>query len=171
MSGDERSWKTAKERIPQVLADGERLVIYCAAGLHRTGAVAFWTFLQSGLHSAEALEHVKAARKQTEFELRKVSKKGYGQPYWAEIEAVHPPKGPSRRDRNRRGRTQKDEERARIIKESISHLVQDDSLVAHIHNEELPPDEYYDELLGALHKRFPKADVEMIEHVVALAAA
>ena len=96
---------------------------------------------------------------------------GYGQPYWAEIEAAHPPFGPSRRDTHKRSRTTKDEERARIIKESISHLVQDDSLVAHIHDEELPPDEYYDELLGALQKRFPEADAELIEHVVALAAA
>ena len=48
MSGDERSWKTVKERIPKFLADGERVVIHCAAGLHRTGAVAFWTFCKAG---------------------------------------------------------------------------------------------------------------------------
>ena len=170
-SGDETSWKTLKERIPKFLPDGERVVIHCAVGLHRTGAVSFWIVLQSGLHSTEALAHVKATRPATEAALRAVGDKGWGQPNLAEIDKARPCTAPSRGSRQGRGRTQQDEDRARFIKESIAHLVQDDNLVSRIHDEELPPDEHYDELVGALKHRFPKADPELVEHVVALAAA
>ena len=40
-----------------------------------------------------------------------------------------------------------------------------------IHDDELPPEEYYDELLGCPKQRLLKAELELIEHVIALAAA
>ena len=55
--------------------------------------------------------------------------------------------------------------------EEIDHLIQDDDLIAKIHSEELPPDEYYDKLGPALSSKFPGADPLLVEHVVALTAA
>ena len=55
--------------------------------------------------------------------------------------------------------------------ESIFHLVQDEDLVARIHQEELPPDEYYDELKGVLTVTHPQVSAGLVEHVVALATA
>ena len=55
--------------------------------------------------------------------------------------------------------------------EEISHLVQDDDLIARIHLEELPPDEYYDDLGAVLAKSFPGADPALVEHIVPLVAA
>ena len=40
-----------------------------------------------------------------------------------------------------------------------------------IHDDDHPPDEHYDELLGSLKQTFPKAEADLVEHVVALAAA
>ena len=37
--------------------------------------------------------------------------------------------------------------------------------------EELPPAEYYDELFTALMKKFPRANPQVLEHVVSLASA
>ena len=50
-------------------------------------------------------------------------------------------------------------------------MVQDEPLISRIHNEELPPDAYYEELSGYLIKEFPGADPDVVEHAVALAAA
>ena len=55
--------------------------------------------------------------------------------------------------------------------DKVFHLVQDEPLIARIHNEELPPDSYYEELAPYLQRKFPKADPDLVEHVVALAAA
>ena len=55
--------------------------------------------------------------------------------------------------------------------EQALRLIQDDDLIAKIHTEELPPDEYYDALGPALQKKFPGADPALVEHVVALTAA
>jgi hypothetical protein len=55
--------------------------------------------------------------------------------------------------------------------EMVRHLVQDDCLIKRIHEEELPPDEYYDELRVILKKQYPRVRLEFIEHVVAVRAA
>ena len=55
--------------------------------------------------------------------------------------------------------------------EKIFHLVQDEDLIARVHQEELPPDEYYDELRGILAAAHPNASPGLVEHVVALSAA
>ena len=55
--------------------------------------------------------------------------------------------------------------------EHVFHLVQDEPLITRIHNEELPPDSYYEELGKHLIKKFRGADPDLIEHAVALAAA
>ena len=53
----------------------------------------------------------------------------------------------------------------------INHLVQDDKVISHILEEELPPDEYYEELREVLSKRYPEADPLLADHVVSLSAA
>ena len=56
-------------------------------------------------------------------------------------------------------------------KEFVRHLVQDEELIANIHNEELPPGLYYEELRDVLAKSFPKSTLQAREHAVALCAA
>ena len=58
-----------------------------------------------------------------------------------------------------------------VGEERIRHLVQDDELINSIHNEELPPDCYYQQLEQPLKKAFPGSTPEAREHVVALCAA
>ena len=55
--------------------------------------------------------------------------------------------------------------------EVFCHLVQNESVIAQTHQEELPPDEYYDELGPKLQEKFPNADPDLVEHAVALLAA
>ena len=57
------------------------------------------------------------------------------------------------------------------VDEQVFHLIQDDALIAKIHTEELPADEYYDLLGPVLQRKFPGADPTLVEHVVALTAA
>ena len=51
------------------------------------------------------------------------------------------------------------------------HLVQEEDLIARIHNEELPPDSYYTDLEELLAQLFPQSTKDGRHHVVALAAA
>ena len=44
-------------------------------------------------------------------------------------------------------------------------------MCSEIHAEILPPDEYYDRLKHMLAKDFPKADPDLVDHVVSLACA
>ena len=60
---------------------------------------------------------------------------------------------------------------ASAVIDEVRHLVQDEDLIAHIHNEELPPDLYYEELRAMLGSKFPGATPQAIEHAVALGAA
>ena len=60
---------------------------------------------------------------------------------------------------------------AEAFPDSFCHLVQDDQVVADLHDNQLPPDEYYDELRRALLERFEGADLGLVEHVVALCGA
>ena len=53
----------------------------------------------------------------------------------------------------------------------VCHLVQDEDLIARIHNEELPPDCYYQELELQLAILFPDSTEDGRHHVVALCAA
>ena len=55
--------------------------------------------------------------------------------------------------------------------EHVFRLVQDEPLITRIHNEELPPDSYYEERRKHLIQQFSGADPDLIEHAVALAAA
>ena len=55
--------------------------------------------------------------------------------------------------------------------ERVFHLVQDEALITRIHNDELPPDIYYERLAALLQLMFPEVAVEVVEHIVALAAA
>ena len=51
------------------------------------------------------------------------------------------------------------------------HLVQDKELIESIHEAELPPDEYYEELGKLMRKWFPEADPTLVDHAVPLVAA
>ena len=59
-------------------------------------------------------------------------------------------------------------EPSQYTSDEVYHLVQDDNVISHIHNEELPPDCYYDELKEVLRRKFPKASPGLIDHAVAL---
>ena len=53
----------------------------------------------------------------------------------------------------------------------MCHLVQDKEELDRIFAEELPPDEYYNQLGAVLQKKFPNADPALLEHAVPLVAA
>ena len=53
----------------------------------------------------------------------------------------------------------------------VHHLIQDESLVERIHEEEIPPEEYYLELGKVLKSKHPKAARKVVAHVVALVSA
>ena len=55
--------------------------------------------------------------------------------------------------------------------EGVYHLVQDRPVTEQILEEDLPPDEYYDELGHWLSATFPKADPDLLEHIVPVVAA
>ena len=56
-------------------------------------------------------------------------------------------------------------------RDGLYHLVQDRPGLERILAEELPPEEYYDELARILRAKFPRADPKLVEHAVPLAAA
>ena len=58
-----------------------------------------------------------------------------------------------------------------FVADQLYHLVQDEPLISRIHDEELPPDEYYEELYSVLRHKFPEATPELVDHVVPLVAA
>ena len=55
--------------------------------------------------------------------------------------------------------------------DKLFHLVQQEDLIAQIHNEELPPDCYYEQLEDVLAEMFPESTFDARHHVVALSAA
>ena len=50
--------------------------------------------------------------------------------------------------------------------DKLYHLVQEEPLIASIHDEEIPPDEYYEMLTPILREMFPECRPEFIDHVV-----
>ena len=50
-------------------------------------------------------------------------------------------------------------------------MVQDEETVERIFREELPPDEYYEALAPEVKRKWPKADPQLEDHVVALVIA
>ena len=63
------------------------------------------------------------------------------------------------------------EESYKAARYSLCHIVQDEEACTRIHAEVLPPLEYHDRLTVILMDRFPEAAVDLVEHVVSLAAA
>ena len=59
----------------------------------------------------------------------------------------------------------------KAARDSLCHIVQDEAVCSQIHAEVLPPEEYYDRLGVVLMAQFPGADLDLIDHVVSLAAA
>ena len=57
-----QAWPGLSERMNQVFARGENMVLHCAGGLGRTGTVAALLLIDRGLPAAEAMERVRAAR-------------------------------------------------------------------------------------------------------------
>ena len=53
----------------------------------------------------------------------------------------------------------------------VSHLISDEPLISHLHEHEIPPEEYYVELQVQLLKQYPGATPELVEHVCALVKA
>lgn len=55
--------------------------------------------------------------------------------------------------------------------ERLWHLVQEDDQIRKIHEEEIPPDLYYEALALELGRLFPNASVAFLAHIVAVAVA
>lgn len=80
------SWGHLREFLPCLLADGEHVVVHCAAGMHRTGGAAFAALRWSGMSASEALGFMEEMRAVTHAELLKVEK--CGRPLWTIVEAL-----------------------------------------------------------------------------------
>lgn len=55
-------WLRAAQRVQSLLDTGERVVVHCAAGIHRTGTLAYYVGRLDGLTQNEAWEQVFALR-------------------------------------------------------------------------------------------------------------
>lgn len=66
------------DSVLQLLRDGERVVVHCAAGCHRTGSFIYVVLRRAGLSPDEALEGIKQTRHVTWDEMTKVTKKRPG---------------------------------------------------------------------------------------------
>eukprot|EP00929_Paragymnodinium_shiwhaense_P050185 TRINITY_DN25291_c0_g1_i1.p1 TRINITY_DN25291_c0_g1~~TRINITY_DN25291_c0_g1_i1.p1 ORF type:complete len:326 (-),score=38.00 TRINITY_DN25291_c0_g1_i1:193-1092(-) len=72
---DVSSWVTLAKLIPALLQAGERIVVHCAAGMHRTGGTLYLTLRQCGLSPESSLAAVQLVREVTHAELLKMEKK------------------------------------------------------------------------------------------------
>ena len=54
-----------KKLFGQVMAGSEHVVIHCAAGIHRTGTMAYTLLRMSGYSAEESLEQLKVMREDT----------------------------------------------------------------------------------------------------------
>jgi ADP-ribosyl-[dinitrogen reductase] hydrolase len=61
----ERRWADEGAELHRRLADGERVLIHCRAGLGRTGTIAARLLVESGMTPLQALNAVRAARRGT----------------------------------------------------------------------------------------------------------
>lgn len=59
----EELWVEAGPGIHQRLTSGERIAMHCLAGLGRTGTVAGRILVERGMHPADAIRHIRSARK------------------------------------------------------------------------------------------------------------
>jgi len=89
------SWNRLRDLLPQLFNDGERVVIHCAAGMHRTGSVAFCTLRHFGLSIDESLRAVEEGRPVTHGALLEEQNRltpsdhgKRGQPLWEIVEAA-----------------------------------------------------------------------------------
>lgn len=83
---DRATWQKLDELMPALLKEGERVVVHCAAGMHRTGSVAFRACRLSGLSPEETLLAVEKMRPVTHEALLHPEKDG--RPLWTVAEKV-----------------------------------------------------------------------------------
>lgn len=87
---DLRSLRLLAARVPELLDGGHAVVIHCAAGMHRTGAVAYWTLRQSGFNAEDALNLIAELRPHTHRGLTERSKKWRGRQLVSAAEGLLP---------------------------------------------------------------------------------
>lgn len=73
---DLESWTALQELLPSLMAQGECVVVHCAAGMHRTGTAVFSALRHCRFTAQDALEAIKMMRPVTHGELVKVEKCG-----------------------------------------------------------------------------------------------
>ncbi|CAE8668977.1 unnamed protein product [Polarella glacialis] len=85
---DSVSLERLQRLLPELLEAQERVVLHCAAGMHRTGAAVFGALRDSGLTAELALAGVADMRPVTHAALLAVEKAYAPMPLWAVIEAA-----------------------------------------------------------------------------------
>jgi len=89
------SWHLIRDLLPRLFADGERVVIHCAAGMHRTGSVAFCALRHSGFSSEESLKAIEACRPVTHGALLEEQRGRPKLALWEIVEAARASRSPS----------------------------------------------------------------------------
>jgi hypothetical protein len=82
------SWSNIRDLFPQLFDDGERIVIHCAAGMHRTGSVAFCTLRGNGFSIEDSLKAIEACRPVTHGALLEEQKSHSSETLWEIVEAA-----------------------------------------------------------------------------------
>lgn len=71
---DHETWAQLRQLLPKLLAEGEHVVVHCAAGMHRTGTTVFSTLRRCGFSVQDTIAAVELMRPVTHGELIKVEK-------------------------------------------------------------------------------------------------
>jgi len=83
---DRGSLARVLELLPELLGAGESVVVHCAAGMHRTGAVAFCVVRRCGFSTEQALAAVERMRPVTHKALLETEKKRGQMALWEVVE-------------------------------------------------------------------------------------
>eukprot|EP00747_Dinoflagellata_sp_TGD_P210042 gnl/TRDRNA2_/TRDRNA2_83377_c0_seq1.p1 gnl/TRDRNA2_/TRDRNA2_83377_c0~~gnl/TRDRNA2_/TRDRNA2_83377_c0_seq1.p1 ORF type:complete len:312 (-),score=49.02 gnl/TRDRNA2_/TRDRNA2_83377_c0_seq1:50-985(-) len=86
-AADLESWGGLAGLMPRLLDDGYDVVLHCAAGMHRTGTVAYRTLRTCGFSAEEALATIAEMRPVTHEALLHVER-ACGRPLWAIADAL-----------------------------------------------------------------------------------
>merc|ERR1712203_907160 len=86
---DLESWRhLRKELLPLLFRAGERVVVHCSAGMHRTGSVVYMALRLSGLDPGAALAAVEEMRPATHGALLEPVSRNDSRLLWEAVEGV-----------------------------------------------------------------------------------
>merc|ERR1712037_522461 len=82
------SWRCLRTMLPKLLQAGERVVVHCSAGMHRTGSAVYLAFRLAGFEPPVALAAVEQLRPMTFGALMEPVSRSDTRSLWEAVEAV-----------------------------------------------------------------------------------